>query len=74
MRVININFLNECVVFDIKLGNKICSFIALYRSPSQSSDKFESFSINLELTLDRVMQNTPYMIVLLGHFNANENI
>ena len=70
LRVININYLNECIVFDIKLGDKICSFVVLYRSPSQSSDEFESFSKNLELTLDRVMKNTPYMMVLLGDFNA----
>ena len=37
------NYLNECIVFDIKLGDKICSVVVLYRSPSQSSDKFESF-------------------------------
>ena len=70
LRVININYLNECIVFDIKLGDKICGSVVLYRSPSQSSDKFESFSKNLELTLDHVMKNTPYMMVLLGHFNA----
>ena len=64
------NYLNECIVFDIKLGDKICSVVVLYRSPSQSSDKFESFLKNLELTLDRVMKNTPYMTVLLGDFNA----
>ena len=70
LRVMNINSLNECIVFDIKLGDKICSFAVLYRPPSQSTDEFESFSKNLELTLDRVMQNTPYMMVLLGDFNA----
>ena len=70
LRVININYLNECIVFDIKLGYKIGSFLVLYRSPSQSSDEFESFSKNLELTLDRVMKNTPYMMVLLGDFHA----
>ena len=70
MRVVNSNYLNECIVFDITLGDKICSFVVLYRSPSQSSDEFESFSKNLEPTLDRVMQNTPHMMVLLGDFNA----
>ena len=70
LRVIDINYLNECIVFEIKLGDKICSFIVLYRSPSQSSDEFESFSKNLELTIDRVMQNTPYLTVLHGDLNA----
>ena len=70
LRVINIKYLNECIVFDIKLGDKIFSYVVLYRSPSQSSDEFESFSKTLELTLDCVMKNTPYMMILLGDFNA----
>ena len=70
LRVININYLNECIVFDIKVGNKICSFVVLYRSLSKSSDEFESFSKNLELTLDCVMQNTQYITVLPSDFNA----
>ena len=68
--VIKINCLKECIVFDIKLGDKFCNFIVLYRSISQSTDKLESFLKNAELTLDRVMQNTPYMMVLLGYFNV----
>ena len=35
LRVANINYLNKFSVFDIKLGDKICSFIVLYRSSSQ---------------------------------------
>ena len=62
MRVININHLNECIVFDIKLGDKIFSFVVFYRSPSQT-DELESFFKKFR-TLDRVMQNTPYMMVV----------
>ena len=47
-----------------------CSFAFLHKFPSQSSDEFGSFAKNLELTLDRVMQNAPYMMILLGDFNA----
>ena len=46
LQVININYLNECIFFDIKLGYKICSSVLFYRSSSQSSDEFESFSKN----------------------------
>ena len=42
----------------------------MIKSVVSSSDEFESFSKNLELTLDCVMQNVPYMMVLLGDFNA----
>ena len=41
LRVININYLNECIVFDI--GDKICSFVVLCRSPSQASDNLNLF-------------------------------
>ena len=53
-----------------KVDDKIFSFVVLCRSPSQSSDEFESFSKNLELTLDRVIQSTSYIAVLVGDFNA----
>ena len=39
------------------VGNKPCNFIALYRSPSQSQDQFESFKENLELNLESAVQN-----------------
>ena len=34
------------------VGDKLCNFIALYRSPNQSQDLFESFKKNLELNLE----------------------
>ena len=51
-KVSDIHLLDECINFDLKLGNKRCSFIPLYRSPSQSQDDFTMFSHNTELTLD----------------------
>ena len=41
---------NECIYFEIMISNKLCNFISLYRSPSQSSDEFENFVNNLDLT------------------------
>ena len=52
MKVSDIHLLDEYINSDLKLGNKHCSFIALYRSPSQSQDDFAIFSDNIELTLD----------------------
>ena len=62
--------LQECINFEIKIANKICNFISLYRSPSQFKDEFESFADNLELHLDSIVQRNPYLIVVLGDFNA----
>ena len=71
--IININYLNECVRFELMVDDKLCSFIALYRSPSQSQDLFESFKENLELNLESAAQNNPFLVVLLGNFNAKSS-
>ena len=52
LKVLDIQFLNECINFEIGIGSKVCNFLCLYRSPSQTRDTFEVFADNLELTLD----------------------
>ena len=48
----------------------MCNFLCLYRSPSQTRDTFETFADNLELTLDTLTNNNPFLIVAIGDFNA----
>ena len=48
----------------------MCNFFCLYRSPSQTQDIFETFSDNLELTLDTLTNKNPFLIVAIGDFNA----
>ena len=70
MKVIDILFLNECISFEIRIDGKLCSFLCLYRSPSQTRDIFETFADNFELTLDTIVNKNPFLIVALGDFNA----
>ena len=46
LRLINVHYLQVCLIFEILIGGKSCNFISLYRSPSQSSDSFEEFADN----------------------------
>ena len=62
--------MHECINIELKIGHKLCYIIALYRSPSQLQDEFEKFSEKLELNLDSLVQNNPFLVVLIGHFNA----
>ena len=55
------------------ISRKLCNFISLYRSPSQSSDEFENFVYNLDLTLEALTQNNPFLTVIIGDFNAKFN-
>ena len=57
---LNFNYLNECIRFELKIGEKLCSFISLYRSPSKTQDEIDKFADNFELNLDLVVQNNPH--------------
>ena len=70
LKVLDIHILQECINFEIKIENKLCNFIVLYRSPSQSQDTFESFIDNLELNIDAIVAKDPYLIDILCDFNA----
>ena len=56
--------LQECINFEINIGGKIYNFISLYTSPSQTQDEFEKFIENLELNLESLCQNNPFLILL----------
>ena len=60
----------ECINFEIRIADKICNFIYLYRSPSQSKDEYESSADNLGFNLDSVALRNSYLIVVLGDFDA----
>ena len=70
LRVLDIQYLDQCINFELKIGDKLCNFVALYRPPSQTQDEFEKFSNNLELNLGTLSQKNPFLVVAIGDFNA----
>ena len=62
--------MNGCIRFELNIGEKLCSFISIYRSLSQTQDEFDKFTDSLELNLDLAIQNNPYLVVVLVHFYA----
>ena len=72
-KLLNIHHLKECINFEISFGGKICNFISLYRSSSQSSETFEDFADNLELNLDKIANKSPYLLVALGDFDVKSS-
>ena len=65
--------MEECINFEISFAGKVCNFISLYRSPNQSHDIFETFFDNFELNVDTIANKNPYLIVILGDFNAKSS-
>ena len=70
LRVINIDYLHECLSFELQIWDKICNFVALYRSSSQFQDDFETFADNLKMTLEILAQNNPFLITAIGNINT----
>ena len=62
--VIKVKYFLESISFELRTGDKCCKFSCLYRSPSQTKDKFEPFLKNLELILDKNHENNPFMIII----------
>ena len=74
LKVIDIQYLQECINFKMKIGEKLCKFIVLYRSPNQSQDELETFPKNFELNFDTILANSPFLTVVLGEFNVKSNL
>ena len=73
LKTLNIQYLHECINFEIRIGGKLCGFVSLYCSPSQSQDDFESFVDNFELNIDTATANNTFLTVVLDDFNAKSN-
>ena len=72
LRLLNVQYLQECINFEMKFGDKVCKFISLYRSPSQTLHNFEN-SKNFELNLENIVYRSPFQVVVIGDFNAKSS-
>ena len=63
-------YLSEYLTLEVTIGNKKGYVDTLYRSPSQTSDEFDTFISNLEKLLIYITSFDPHFVILLGDFNA----
>ena len=73
IKMLNINYLQECICLDLKIGSKLCTIVSRYRSPSQSADEFDNFLNKLNLTMESITQKNPFLNVFIGDFNAKSS-
>ena len=71
-KILIIHHLQESISFELQVVSKIYKIISLYRTPSQTSDDFETFTYNFELTLETLADSNSNLIVELGDFNIKE--
>ena len=66
----DIKYLQESVNVELIIGENLCSFFILYRSPSQTLDNFQKCYEKFELNLDEINKEKTFLTVGLGDFNA----
>ena len=66
------SYLSECLTLEVTIRNKTCYVITLHRSPSQTSDKPQSFINNSEKLL--IYSFEPHFVILLGNFDAKSKL
>ena len=73
MKVIDVNYMDECISFEVRIGGKVWTFSCLYRSPSQNREKFETFLDNSKLNFEQMLGKSPYLVVAFCDFNVKSN-
>ena len=73
LKIIQINYLPECLVGEINHDNEKIFIVILYRSPSQTTDEFDEFLRGFQGVIDNINQCNPYFTVITGDFNARCN-
>ena len=63
LRVCDISLLGECINFELKIGDKLCRFVALYRCLSQAQDEF------FVVFTEKLSENNLHLLVAIGDFN-----
>ena len=74
LKILGIQYLQECINFEISIEGNLCRFLPLYCSPSQRQDGFEVFANNIELNIDTATANDNFLTVVLGDFNDKSNL
>ena len=71
LKFIDRNYLGESILFELQIDSKICNFISLYRSLSETVDNFDSFLD--DVNLDAMTDNNTFLVVAVGDFDARSS-
>ena len=73
VQIINQHHLKEPLLLEMSYNNKKVTVSVSYRSPSQSTDEFDSFLSNSENFLNDINKRKPYLSVVTGDFNSRSS-
>ena len=59
---INVNILNECLIWELSFGSRCVCLVSIYQTPNQSSNEYNTFLINFEQLLTYLNSIKPHML------------
>ena len=67
------SYLKECLILEVSINKKGGYVVSMYRSPSESSDEFDSFTTNLEKIVVHISVSNQHSVSIIGHFNTESS-
>ena len=64
------NILKECLVSELSFGSRRVCLVSIYRTPNQSSNKYDTFLLNFEQLLTYLKSIKPHVLLVTGDFNV----
>ena len=65
--------LKDCLIYEVSINNKKGYVVSMYRSPSQTSDDFNSFTTNLKKLVIYISSINPHFKLMIGNFNVKSS-
>ena len=70
IQLLSVSMLHEFISLEIRIDDKFCNLIYLYRSLSQKMKEFETFVKSLELNVELIFTKNPCLTVVIGDFDV----
>ena len=67
------NILNESLVCELSYRSYRICLVSIYRTPSQSSNEYDTFLLNFEQLLTYLNNLKPHGLLVTGHFNVRSS-
>ena len=70
LQLVDIPYIDQCILCEIKIQNTTGYIAVIYRSTSQSTNKFKEFLVNFDKSLKQVNMLKSSFTIIIGDFDG----
>ena len=71
--MVNVNTLYKCIVCELSFGSRRFCLVSIYRTPTQSSNEYDTFLLNFEHPPTYFNRIKSYMLLVTVDFNVRSS-